>query len=217
MRQAKTPFHFMAAATLTRICGVEVRTLAELLEKLRVISVDSVFNHTFQSLSTHHYLTEGFSNDFAQWALAACNTPELAERLAGLDIRQYESVESLRADLLQVLEEYVQAQPQRAQQKAFEPFYFCEASIVTVPTDWRVQTVAEFSEALRHVSVHTLHYHFVAARLRGPTKNDFSAWIEDSLELPELADHIEHIDIYTNTLEGVRQLILDECAGWLEA
>jgi hypothetical protein len=41
--------------------------------------------------------------------------------------------------------------------------------------------------------------------------------MEESLELPELADRIESIDIYTNTLEGVRQLILEECSRWLEA
>jgi len=217
VKEAQEPFHFMAAATLVRICGVDAKTIAELLEKLRGISADSVFNHTFQSLSTHHFLTEGFSNDFAQWALAACNAPELAEQLAALDIRQYESVEDLRADLVKTLEGFVAAEPQRAHQKAFEPFYFSEAVTVTVPTNRQVRTLREFCEALWHVSVHSVHYHFVTARLRGPTTNDFSAWMENALGLPELADRIEHIDIYTNTLERVRQLILDECVPWVEA
>ncbi|MBI2956150.1 MAG: hypothetical protein HYY26_02435 [Acidobacteria bacterium] len=217
MRQAKEPFQFMAASTLTRICGVQVTTIAELLEQLRRISADSVFNHTFQSLSVHHYLTEGFSNDFAQWVLAASNVPDLAERLAALDIRQYETLEALRGDLVATLEEFLRAEPQRAYQKAFEPFYFCEAVTVTVPTEWRAHNLGEFCEALRHISVHTLHYHFVTARLRGPSTNDFSAWLEHSLELAELADRIEHIDIYTNTLEGVRQRILEESRRWLEA
>ncbi|MBI4466658.1 MAG: hypothetical protein HY656_04430 [Acidobacteria bacterium] len=217
MKQAKTPFQFMAASTLTRICGVQATNISELLEQLRRVSTDSVFNHTFQSLSAYHFLTEGFSNDFAQWALAACNAPQMAEQLAALDIRQYESVEDLRADLVQTLESFVAAEPQRAQQKAFEPFYFCEAVTVTVPTDWRAHNLREFCEALWHVSVHSIHYHFVSARLRGPQTNDFSAWMEHSLGLPELADRVEHIDIYTNTLERVRQLILDECIPWVES
>jgi hypothetical protein len=29
-----------------------------------------------------HFLTEGFSNDFAQWVLAGLNRPQLAKRLA---------------------------------------------------------------------------------------------------------------------------------------
>ena len=217
MKQATEPFLFMAASTLTRVCGVQATTIAELLEQLKKISADSVFNHTFQSLSVHHYLTEGFSNDFAQWVLAACNAPGLAEQLAALDIRQYESVEALHADLVRTLEEFVQAEPQRSQQKAFEPFFFCESMTVTVPTDWVVHNLGEFCEALGHVSIHTLHYHFVTARLRGPTTNDFSAWIEHSLGIPELAQRIEQVDIYTNTLEGVRELILEECANYRES
>ena len=217
MRQAKEPFAFMAASTLNKVCGVQASTIGELLEHLRSVSADSIFNHTFQSLSVHHYLTEGFSNDFAQWALAACNAPQLAELLSALDIRQYENIEALRADLVRVFEEFVQAEPERAGQRAFEPFYFCEAVTVTVPTGVQARTLAEFCAALERISVHTLHFHFVTARLRGPSKNDFSAWIEDSLELPQLADRIEAIDIYTNTLEGVRQLILKECRPWVEA
>lgn len=217
MKEAKEPFQFMAASTLTRICGVQAGTIAELLEQLRHISADSVFNHTFQSLSLHHFLTEGFSNDLAQWVLAACNAPQLAEQLTALDIRQYESVESLRRDLIRTLEEFARAQPQSAYQKAFEPFYFCEAVTVTVPTDRLAHNLQEFCEALRHVSVHTVHYHFVTARLRGPQSNDFSEWIGLNLELPELAERIETIDIYTNTLERVRELILDECLPWVES
>ena len=34
--------------------------------------------------------------------------------------------------------------------------------------------------------------------------NDFSQWLEEEVGLPQAADSIEHIDIYTNTMEGVR-------------
>lgn len=218
MRQAKTPFHFMAASTLTRVCGIQATSVAELLDHLRRVSPDSVFHHTFQSLSDHHFLTEGFSNDFAQWTLAACNLPPLAERLATLDIRQYENLEAVRRDLVKTIEDFARRHPQAAFQKAFEPFYFCETVTVTVPTDWRATTLTEFCDALEHVSRETLYYHFVTARLREPlTVNDFSHWLEDSLELKELADRIDQIDIYTNTLDGVRQLLLDDCRPWLEA
>ncbi len=87
MRVAKAPFQFFAAATLTRITGQRAHTPTDLLENIRHCSDASIFNHTFQSLQQHHFLTEGFSNDFAQWALAFCNEPGLAERLASLSPR----------------------------------------------------------------------------------------------------------------------------------
>jgi hypothetical protein len=37
--------------------------------------------------------------------------------------------------------------------------------------------------------------------------NDFSQWLEEEVGLPQAAESIERIDIYTNTLEGVRQHI----------
>jgi hypothetical protein len=43
------------------------------------------------------------------------------------------------------------------------------------------------------------------AKLRlGKGKNDFSAWIESSLDEPELAAEISRINPYTYTLEGLR-------------
>lgn len=208
----------MATSTLTRISGQRAWTLAELLHEIKQCSDASIFSHTFQSLEQHHFLTEGFSNDFAQWALAACNEPQVAERLTSLDIRNYETLAMLRADLVATLEDYLRRVPQAAYRKGFEPFYFCEAITVAVPTAKRAHTLAEFCQALREVSIHTVHYHFVAARLREPlTVNDFSYWLEDGLGLKELADRIDKIDIYTNTLERVRQGILAEATPWLAA
>lgn len=208
----------MAAAPLTRVTGQRAITLAELLENIRRCSDSSVFNHTFQSLQQHHFLTEGFSNDFAQWALAACNEPRLAERLSALDIRQYPTLAALRVELVDALESYLRESPESAQRKGFEPFYFCETLTVAVPTKWQVGTLADFCEALRCVSIHTIHFHFVAARIREPlTVNDFSFWLETALDLKELGDNIDQIDIYTNTLEGVRERILEEAAPWLTA
>lgn len=218
MRIAKAPFQFMAAAPLIRVTGQRAQTLAELLDHVRLCSDASIFNHTFQSLQQHHFLTEGFSNDFAQWALAACNEPRLAERLSSLDIRLYAGLASLRADLVDALESHLSEVPEAANRRAFEPFYFCETLTVAVPTQWQAQTLGDFCEAIRHVSIHTVHFHFVAARVREPlTVNDFSFWIEENLGLKELGDAIDQIDIYTNTLEGVRERILEEVKPWLRA
>ena len=38
----------------------------------------------------------------------------------------------------------------------------------------------------------------------GKATNDFSNWLEQQVRLHEAAEAIERIDIYTNTMEGVR-------------
>jgi hypothetical protein len=56
--------------------------------------------------------------------------------------------------------------------------------------------------------VHSIHHHFIEARLRlHRMSNDFSNWLEQEVGLTRVAESIERIDIYTNTMEGVRQQI----------
>jgi len=215
---AKQPFQFMSASTITRICGNQANTIHELLEEIRRASDASIFTHTFQTLEEHHFFTAGFSNDFAHWVLTACNEPRLAERLAALDIRQYKTIGGLRGDLITVLQDYVANNPQPADRVAFEPFYLCEAQTVAVPAGRVAHDLVSFAEALRELGLDSIHYHFVVARLRPPLgMNDFCNWISDSLDLPEVARKIDAIDIYTNTLEGLRQRILEEISAWMTA
>ena len=73
--RASEPFQFETASYLIRIGNHTACNLVEMQKGLEACSDGSIFYHTFQSLGRHHFLTEGFSNDFAQWALSACNRP----------------------------------------------------------------------------------------------------------------------------------------------
>src|SRR5712691_9889296 len=205
MSTAAQPFQFATAAYLTRVENQRATTVAELLECLKNASDGAIFYHTFQSLGRHHFLTEGFSNDFAQWALAALNLPALAEQLATLDIRSYLVLTDLRNDLLRITHEYCRSHSAEAERVAFEPFHFCECMEVTIPVAWEAWTLEEFRHWLEHLSTSSFHYHFLSSRLRlGLRTNDFSQWFENELELPDLAKNTNQIDVYTNTIEVAR-------------
>ncbi len=209
MKTADQPFQFMTASYLTRIGNQKASNLQELGRCLEECSDASIFYHTFQSLGRHHFLTEGFSNDFAQWVLASCNTPELAEKLASLDIRDYLSLTELRTDLRRLVQEYCGEHPHRETQMAFEPFYFLEGIEVTVPLEGETRTLAEFRDRLAGLSNASFQYHFLVSRLRLQLRtNDFSHWLENQLDLAPLARRANQIDIYTNTLEGARATLL---------
>lgn len=209
MRAAQQPFHFVTASYLIRVCNERASTLRELAAGLENCSDASIFYHTFQSLGRHHFLTEGFSNDFAQWILAACNRPALAEQVAALDIRDYLSLAELRADLRRVVADYCEAHPQHAEQTAFEPFYFCEGIEITVPLGLEARTLEEFRQGLERLSHASFHFHFIASRLRLQLRtNDFSLWLVNSLGLEKLAQRANNIDIYTNTLDSARAILL---------
>ncbi len=207
MSEVELPFQFMTAAYLTRIGNQKATNLEEFSQGLEECSDASIFYHTFQSLSRHHFLTEGFSNDFAQWVLASCNLADLAERMASLDIRDYLSLAELRADLRRVVHEYCDEHPHRRTQMAFEPFYFLESLEVTAPLGV-AKTLEEFRAVLERLGNSSFQYHFIVSRLRLQLRtNDFSLWFESALGLTTLARRANQIDIYTNTLESAREAL----------
>ena len=152
MNSSPQPFQFVTAAYLTRVENHKAATIVQLMHCLQESSDAAIFFHTFQTLGQHHFLTEGFSNDFAQWAQAALNQPALAERLASVDIRDYLSIAELRGDLHRIVAEFCDEHPQQAEQLAFEPFYFLQTVEVTQPLPWDAKTLPGFRAGLEPVS-----------------------------------------------------------------
>jgi hypothetical protein len=90
-----------------------------------------------------------------------------------------------------------------------EPFYLMASDLVVVPTPYVARNLEEFADGLRKVTIHAIYYHFIDARLRLKlNSNDFSAWLEQEMDMGQAADRLNRIDIYTSTLEGVRRSIL---------
>src|SRR5580658_4230801 len=209
MITAETPFEFFTVSYLTRIGNQSAGTLTEFLKGLQQCSDASIFHHTFQTLSSHHFLTEGFSNDFAQWAHADANREDLAEQLAALDVRDYLSIAALRGDLCRAVGDYCAGHPDFCKHTALERFYFCESVDVTLPFGLVAQTLDEFRNAIEHLSHASFYFHFISSRLRLQLQtNDFSHWLADGLGLAMLADSVNRIDIYTNTLDSARAKVL---------
>ena len=208
-RTPAKPFYFNTSAHLLRITPQKAGTLGEFLDALRECPESSIFQHTFRTLQEHHFIREGFSNDFAHWALSACNEPSLAEGLASVDVREFTSVAELRGRFIQIVQDFLQRTPAAAARAAKETFYFCASDTVVIPTSFVAHTLQEFAEGLRGVSVHSIHHHFIEARLRLKLmSNDFSQWLYEDMGLTDAARQLNRIDIYTLTLDDVREQII---------
>ena len=214
--RAAEPFEFATASYLVLIGNQSATNLAELEQALGNCSDASIFYHTFQSLGRHHFLTEGFSNDFAQWVLASCNRPALAEQMASLDIRDYVSLAELRADLRRVIGEYCKSNTGAGSQSAFETFYFCESVEEQVPLGHVAWTLEEFRDGLKQLAHGSLQFHFITSRLRLQLRtNDFSQWLSREMGFTALAQKVNQIDIYTTTLDKARDAIIRLVEGEL--
>jgi hypothetical protein len=209
VRAPVKPFYFNTSAYLLRITPQKATTLSEFLDALRECPEGSIFQHAFRTLQEHHFIREGFSNDFAHWVLSACNEPSLAEALASVDVREFTSVAELRDRFIQIVDNFLQRHAAAGARSARETFYFCASDTVIIPTTFVAHTLPEFAEGLRGVSLHSIHHHFIEARLRLKLmSNDFSQWLHEDLGLTETARQLNRIDIYTGTLEDVREQII---------
>jgi len=146
------------------------------------------------------------ANDFAFWARGALGDQVLGEALASVDTIQYATLAGLRDALDQRLEAYLAAGPLRRMAPPGQEFHFMKARTFVVPTGLEAHSLGEFREMLGRVTVHSLYFHMFEARLRlGQLTNDFSAWFQDTLDLPTLANEVARLDPYTRTLEGLRR------------
>jgi hypothetical protein len=208
-RTAAKAFYFNTAAHLMRITRQKANTLAEFLAALNECPEDSIFQHSFRTLQEHHFIRQGFSNDFAQWALSSCKEPRLGEQLSGVDVREFTSIADLRQRFISIVSDFLQTNPDAGAKAAQETFYFCASDVVVIPTHFVANTMHEFGEGIRSVSIHSIHHHFIEARLRLKLmSNDFSQWLHEDMGLTATARAVNQIDIYTGTLEDVRNQIV---------
>jgi Family of unknown function (DUF5752) len=213
-RSGPDPFEFKSAAHLLFIEKERARNIGELAQALRSCPEESIFQHTFRTLEEHHFIKEGFSNDFAHWAYMELGEVGLGERLASLDVREFTSLVTLRSRLIEIVEEYGEKNAKSREHQATTPFYFCSSKTIVLPPQRRASTLPEFIEGLKAVSLHSVHYHFIEARLRRKLEsNDFSIWLRRDLGISKEASLLDHIDIYTSTLEGVRRKIVQILQG----
>ena len=203
------PFYFYTSAHLLRITRQKSTTLSEFLDALRECPEASIFQHSFRTLHEHHFIREGLLQRLRTLGAVSLQRARPGRRLASVDVREFTSVTELRERFIQIVQNFLQSAPNAGSRIARETFYFCAADTVVIPTSFVARTLHEFAEGLRGVSVHSVHHHFIEARLRLKLmSNDFSQWLYEDLGLAEAARQLNRIDIYTVTLDDVRERII---------
>jgi hypothetical protein len=206
---SENPFYFYTSSNLVELTGEKADTLDELVSLLKRCTGSAIFYHVFQSYRERHFAIEKYHSDFAQWISASQDEEPLAERLGALDVRDFTSIRELREAILQIIEGHLQEHPQCRDRKGKTPFFFCQSVSIIMPTKHIAWGLEDFCRTIEDIGIRSIHYHLIEARLRlGIYTNDFSHWIQTSLNKERLAKRIEDIDIYLYTLEDIRKIIL---------
>jgi small-conductance mechanosensitive channel len=209
LKKAKDPFYFNTRTHLAELTGLKATNLTELVAILKKVPSSVIYYHTHHFLEELQYLVPQLSNDFANWVNDSLGNEKLAERLASINTFDLGSLDKLKEKLIEIIEQYLAAEPDNRSAAPGREFYFIKSISVILPTVYQAGDLREFVEALRKISPGSLYFHIVESRLRlGQESNDFSMWLEKSMEESELARDVARIDPYTYSLEGLRSLLV---------
>ncbi len=136
------------------------------------------------------------------------NEEALAEKLLAIDLAEYNTIESLRSRIVELLEGYKSENPSLFERPAAEPFYLYNLVRFVYLTDKFAYNLSSFRQLLDSISVDSIYYHFIESRLETQLQtDDFSSWIKENPDYKELAERIRKIDMNIHTLVELRTRI----------
>ncbi len=161
----------------------------------------------------HQYFLKGhvleYTNDFAQWAGENLEERELAEELSNIDPYDFKTIDSLRTELIRVIDAYLERFPEPRETRRGDEFYFNETITLVFPAGVWVKNLAEFLLAIKYIDPTSLYYHFFDSRQRlGGRMNDFSQWLETAQGKKDAAEKLMAIDPFVHSMEGIRGRIV---------
>ena len=198
-------FQFCSSASLEKLTGRKAHNLDELLELIKTCSSSSIFYHTFSAFRKLREVQTPYNNDFAVWIARDLNEEALAEKLLAVDLAEYNTIESLRSRILEILEGYRKENPASFERTAAEPFYLYSLVRFVYLTDKFAYNLSSFRQLLDTISTDSIYYHFIESRLQTQLQaDDFSSWMQENPDYQELAEKIRKIDMNIHTLEELR-------------
>lgn len=206
MEKLMEDFEFKQCVSILKSTGKRAKNLRELRDVIAVVSDGSIFHHTYQYFLKGHILE--YTNDFAHWAGESLEERALSERLSNVDPYAVKNIDGLRLELLSVIDGYLENFPEPRDAMPGDEFYFNETITLTFSVGIRVKNLAEFLIAIKYIDAAAIYYHFYEARIRLGV-DDFSKWLEDSLNKKELSEKIRSIDLFMHSIEGIRDHIIE--------
>lgn len=203
-------FQFLSSASLEKLTGRKADNLEDLLNLIKTCPDSSIFYHTFSAFRKMREVKVPYNSDFAIWVSVELNEKDLAEKLMAIDLSEYDTVKSLKERLIEIIESHRVQKPAAFEKRADEPFYLYDVIRIVYVTDKFAYDLKSFRELLENISIDSLYFHFIESRLNTHLlTDDFSTWIEKSLNMPELANMIRKIDINVYTLEELNSRIVE--------
>jgi hypothetical protein len=211
-RAARTPFSFLGCWELQEMLGRRAYDERELLEHLEEVPLDSIYFHTHSVFLRARGLPGTYPNDFATWAAIQVRDRVLGEKLGIIDPHDLPDLESLRTEVVSLIDDHLSQLGAVPRVIFGEPFYFMQSRVLEIPTGVKVRTLREFRDVLSTADSSVVYLHVIEARGRkGRRRHDFATWVDEQLGLPELAAAMARLNPFPFGVEEVRRRLVALC------
>lgn len=187
--------------------GRRAYNLRELRDKLLDISAESIYYHFWGGLLRPRFDDPEYHNDFAIWARYGLEDAVLAERLGIINPCDYTDMESLREQIVEVVEERLDENEQPLASRPDNPFYFVRSQIVVFDTRLRIERPEALVDTVPSMSLGSIFFHFVDARRRTPNgEDDFRPWLRTCFEgYEDLCEMLGKLDPFFSGVNALRE------------
>src|ERR1700685_2967462 len=190
--------------------GRSCSNLRELLEAIRTVPDMVIEHHMARCALADHFDLYEFPNELAHWCWNMLGDHMLAEQLGLIDPYQHESIDSLRADLINVIEERVWGIDRVSPCPPGLELHLVGSRLVSYDTGERCSTPTASAEVIPLFSLRSYVYHIHSARRRNANRtDDFSNWLEAYGADPALVAKLRKIDAHFMNLGQVRDQVLE--------
>ena len=204
------PFVVYDCSLVRRATGQWVSNLRELLVAVQHMDDLVLEHHMTRCPLDDWFMLEEFPNDLARWCWRDLKDRATGERLALIDPYRHPSHDSLRKEIIEIIEDRLWDVGQAA--ASCPPgmeFHLVGSQLVAYETGVRLETMAALAENLPRMSLRSLFYHVHDARRRsGGETDDFSTWLEAAGADPQLVRGIRAIDFYFMNLRQLQATLM---------
>jgi Family of unknown function (DUF5752) len=207
---ALSPFVVYDCSLVQRATGQSVSNLRELLRAVREMDGLVLEHHMMHCPLSDRFELDEFPNDFARWCWEDLGDRVTGERLGLIDPFRHESIEEVRREILDVIEErlWLADRAIPSCQPGIE-LHLIGSQLVAFDTGVRLESPGALAEALPRMSLRSLYYHVHEGRSRTQGKtDDFSAWLEANGAPADLVKNIREIDFYFLNLTQLREALI---------
>ncbi|MGD2136739.1 MAG: DUF5752 family protein [Gammaproteobacteria bacterium] len=203
------PFSVKDCALISIATGRKAQNLKELREHLLAVESSSLYYHFWGGLLHAGFEEREYGNDFAEWIRHSLHDARLAERLAVIDPSHFPDLESMRQELVDVVEERLDEMEVLDWVPVDRQFQFIRSHTVVFDTRRTARQPEQLAAIIKSLSASSIFYHFIDARRRLPdSMDDFRLWLGAwGDRYAELQDRLAAIDPYFLSLYEMRDQV----------